>query len=187
MAAAIPAQEGTKKKSRKPAVLGIYSKMLITRRIPLNIINIGANIKQTLEKVIASEIEGKCIVEGFVKPLSTKILSYSSGEINGVNVMFEVVFECLVCSPVEGMHIRCVVKNITKAGIKAETEEDPSPVIIFVARDHHNTSAYFANVKVDETIKVRVIGQRFELNDKYVSIIAELVEPKKKPLLLLDE
>ena len=58
MAAAIPAQEGTKKKSRKPAVLGIYSKMLITRRIPLNIINIGANIKQTLEKVIASEIEG---------------------------------------------------------------------------------------------------------------------------------
>ena len=29
-------------------------------------------------------------------------------------------------------------------------------------------------------IKVRVIGQRFELNDKYVSIIAELVVPSEE-------
>ena len=132
----------------------------------MNIIHVGSNIKQTLEKVIASEIEGKCIVEGYIKPNSTKILTYSSGEISGINVIFEVVFECFVCSPVEGMHIKCIAKNITKAGIRAETPEEPSPVVIFVARDHHTTKPYFAKVQPNDNITVRVIGQRFELNDK---------------------
>jgi hypothetical protein len=45
-----------------------------------------------------------------------------------------------------------------------------------LARDHHN-SPYFSTVKINDRINVRVIGQRFELNDKYVSIIAELIEP----------
>ena len=183
----------TKKRLVKPHNIGIYSKMLISRKIPLNIVNIGSNIKQTLEKVIMSEIEGKCIVEGYIKPQSTKILTYSSGEINGEYVLFEVVFECFVCSPVEGMHINCIAKNITKAGIRAEMKEEPSPVIIFIARDHHTTSPHFSKVKQNDNITIRVIGQRFELNDKYISIIAELLEPKeekikrvvKKPKLII--
>ena len=47
----------------------------------------------------------------------------------------------------------------------------------------------FSKVKVGDKIKARVIGQRFELNDTYISIIAELIEDKaekygkKKPKL----
>lgn len=189
----VPINPNVNKKLREN-VTGIYSKILITRRIPVNIKYVGSNIKQTLENIISTEIEGKCIVEGFVKPSTTKILTYSSGLIDGVNIMFEIVFECLVCSPVEGMHIKCIAKNITKAGIRAETDEEPSPVIIFIARDHHNTSKYFANVKQNDSIKVRVIGQRYELNDKYISIIAELLETNedkikkmKKPRLVIKE
>lgn len=179
---------------RVPNVVSLYSRMLITRKIPINIRYVGSNIKETLEKIISNEIEGKCIVEGFVKPSTIKILTYSSGEVNGVNIMFEIVFECLVCSPVEGMHIKCIAKNITKAGIRAETDEEPSPVIIFIARDHHNSSKHFNNVKQNDVIKIRVIGQRFELNDKYISIIAELLESndgkiknKKKPRLIIKQ
>ena len=168
-----------KPKFNKPKYIGIYSTALITRSIPVNIINVGNNIKQTLEKVIALQIEGKCVVDGFVKPNSTKILTYSSGLVNGPDIIFEVTFECLVCSPVEGMHIKCVAKNITKAGIRAETNETPSPVVIFIARDHHYAQSYFASIKENDEIKVAVIGQRFELNDKYISIIAKLIEPKE--------
>lgn len=189
----VPINLKTDKKHRSN-VVGIYSKSLVTRKVPVNIKYVGSNIKQTLENIISSEIEGKCIVEGFVKPMTTKILTYSSGLIDGVNIMFEIVFECLVCSPVEGMHIKCIAKNITKAGIRAETDEEPSPVIIFIARDHHNTSKYFANVKQNDSIKVRVIGQRYELNDKYISIIAELLESKedkikntKRPRLVIKQ
>ena len=167
-----------KQYKKKQLVEGIYCSMLITRRVTVHINTIGSNIKQVLEKKIANEIEGKCIVEGYIKPNSIKIVTYSCGIVKGSYVDFEIVLECLSCSPVEGMHIYCIAKNITKAGIRAEIDESPSPVVIFIARDHHYTSEYFSTVAEGDKIKIRVIGQRFELNDKYISIIAELLEPK---------
>jgi hypothetical protein len=156
----------------------LFTNALLTRKIHVDILNIGNNIKQTLEKMIAFEIEGKCIVEGFVKRDSTKIMTYSSGLIRGSIITFEVAYECSICSPVEGMILTCIAKNITKAGIRAEARESPSPVVIFVARDHHYSTAYFSEVSENDEIVVRVIGQRFELNDKYISIIAELLPPR---------
>ena len=172
--------------------LGIFMPSMITKRISLPMSYIGSNIKPVLEKIISTQIEGKCIVEGYIKPGSVKILTYSNGMINSDNVVFEVVFECLVCSPVEGMLINVIAKNITKAGIRAEYELQPSPIEVFIARDHHYKSSYFASVKENDKIKIRVIGQRYELNDKYISIIAEIIEPKqdktfKKPRLVLED
>ena len=176
----------------KKRVVDIYMNNLITKKIIVPIIYVNANILQTLQKIIAIEIEGKCIVEGYIKPNSVKVMTYSSGLLNGANIVFEVVFECLVCNPVEGMNINCIVKNITKAGIRAEINEEFSPLIIFIARDHHYLSHKFSEIKENEGIHVRVIGQRYELNDKYISVIAELIDKenlitKKKPKLVLKD
>jgi hypothetical protein len=77
------------------------------------------------------------------------------------------------------MIIQCVAKNITKAGIRAESANDvPSPVVVFIAKDHHFNVSHFAEIKEGDKINVRVIGQRFELNDKYISIIGELIKEK---------
>ena len=169
------------KRENNKANKTIYSKMMITRKIPLNIINIGGDILRTIHKIVSQELEGKCVIEGYIRPGSVNIQNYSSGELFGAKVLFDVVIECDVCCPVEGMEIECFAKNITKAGIRAEIntnneQSETSPVIIFLARDHHD-SPYFSTVKINDRINVRVIGQRFELNDKYVSIIAELIEP----------
>jgi DNA-directed RNA polymerase subunit E'/Rpb7 len=168
-------QYTTASASSSAAVDNIYTRVLINKKVVLKIVNIGTNIKQVLEKAIAIQIEGKCIIEGYVKPGSIAVITFSSGVISAADIVFEVVFECLVCSPVEGMILRCIAKNITKAGIRAETNEDPSPVVIFIARDHHYKSDYFSTVKENDMIQVKVIGQRYELNDKYVSVIAELL------------
>lgn len=180
-----------KQKKRRSRTVGIFSTAMIIRRVSVNIIHIGDNIKQTLEKKISFDIEGKCIVEGYVKPGSCRVHSYSSGGLSSNDVIFDVVFQCEVCCPVEGMHIDCVAKNITEsAGIKAETEDNPSPVVIYIARDHHVNSSNFSNVKPGNKIRVRVIGQRYELNDRYISVIAELIEDraakygKKKKLVI---
>jgi DNA-directed RNA polymerase subunit E'/Rpb7 len=157
----------------------IYSQMMITKKIPVHISNIGNNIKETLEKVISSEIDGKCIVEGYIKSKTVEIITFSSGVVRGDYVIFDVVFQCYVCCPVEGMHVKCIAKHINKAGIRAELDETPTPVIIFIARDHNYNVTGFSDVKVDDKIKVRVIGQRFELNDTHISIIAELLETNK--------
>jgi len=181
-------QPQQKWKRREMKINSIYSRCLITRNIVLPITCICKTIKEIIEENIQANFEGKCLVEGFVKQNSIKMITYSSGTIyRGSSVSFEVVFECEVCFPVEGMLISCVAKNITKAGIRAESANDvPSPVVVFIAKDHHFNISYFNEVKEGDKINVRVIGQRFELNDKYVSVIGELVRPSfdqegKKP------
>ena len=193
MESAVPKQKIKRKESK---ITTIYSRCLITRNIVLPITNIGKNIKEVIEENIKSNFEGKCLVEGFIKPNSAKIITYSTGIIyRGSSVSFEVIFECEVCFPVEGMLVSCVAKNITKAGIRAESAtEVPSPVVVFIAKDHHYNVSHFNDVKEGDKINVRVIGQRFELNDKFVSIIGELVKEKefvptenKKPRIVIED
>jgi DNA-directed RNA polymerase subunit E'/Rpb7 len=194
-----PVQQQTnlKMKKKETKIRDIYSRCLITRNISVPIVFVNKNIREKIEHHISNQFEGKCINEGYVKPGSSKIITYSSGIIErGVHVLFEVLFECLVCFPVEGALLSCVAKNVTKAGIRAESaDETPSPVVIFVARDHNYVNPYFSTIQEGDNFVCRVIGQRFELNDKYISIIAELVKPKvggeqewiKKPKLIIEE
>jgi DNA-directed RNA polymerase subunit E'/Rpb7 len=161
-------------------IYGVYIRSMLTNKISIPITAIGKNIKQNLEKVISERCEGKCIPEGFVKPQSIEILTYSSGNVMGQNVEFCVVYECLICNPVEGMVIDCMTKTITKAGIHAEVVDEKGniPITIFVARDHHYKNAYFNEIKENEKIQVRVVGVRYELNDTYISVISKLLDPK---------
>jgi DNA-directed RNA polymerase subunit E'/Rpb7 len=169
------------KKKREVKIQSVYSRGLITKKIILPITTIGSNLKETIEENIVSNYEGKCSVEGYIKLGSSKIITYSSGIIErGSNIIFEVVFECDICFPVEGMLISCIAKNITKAGIRAESSMYvPSPIVIFIAKEHHPNVSYFSEVKQGDNLNVRVIGQRFELNDKYISIIGELIKDKE--------
>jgi DNA-directed RNA polymerase subunit E'/Rpb7 len=161
----------------------VYSLSQITKKIALPITAIGRSLQQTIEETIAAMVEGHCIVEGYVKPKSVRVITYSSGIIKGTEVIFDVVFECEVCFPVAGMLFNCVAKNITKAGIRAESmDEIPSPFVLFIARDHYYSNDYFNSIEENEKFVAKVIAQRFELNDKYVSIIAEIVTPKRNEI-----
>ena len=169
----------------------IYSAALIKQTVYVSIINIGTNIENTLKNIIVNNIEGKCLSEGYIKPNSVNVISYSNGVQDGHNIVFDVVIECLVCNPVEGMNIMCIAKNITKAGIRASINDINDPLVIFIARDHNYLSKSFSEIEENQEIKVRVIGQRYELNDKYISVIGELIEgPKGKtkiPIKLGDD
>jgi len=184
-----PAVVPETKKAYQDKNSSIYSKCLITKPVVLDITQIRGDLKETLKSKIASAFEGKCAVEGYVKPNSCDIVSYSCGVVErGNSICFIVAFECFICFPVEGQIIECYVKNVTKAGIRAElsqrqghgVDEEKSPVVVFVARDHYYSDSDFNDVKVSNTILVTVIGQRFELNDKYVSVIARHKKTTRK-------
>jgi len=153
-------------------------KTILFKKVLLPFALIGNNIDTILLQKLSSELEGKCNNEGYIKPNSISLLTYSSGIIDGNQVLFDVSYECQVCRPVEGVKLSCIVRNVTKAGIRAEMNNKHSPLVIFIARDHHHQSKYFSKQKEGDIITVRVIGQRFELNDTYISIIATLIEPK---------
>ena len=59
------------RKKKKEAEL--YSSAIITQTVHIAITNIGRNIDNTLKNIIANNIEGKCVSEGFIKPKSVLI------------------------------------------------------------------------------------------------------------------
>ena len=158
-------------------VFGVYIKSLLAIKTVLSIKEVGKNVKQNLEKKIVSQIENKCIVEGFIQPKSVKIISYSSGNIISDLIEFHVVYECMIAHPVEGMLMEAECKTITKAGIHAQVvdEDGNIPITVFVAKDHHHIDQLFNSIVENDKITVSVIGTRYELNDPYICVISKLV------------
>lgn len=171
------------KKEQKKSY-GIYMLHVLERSISIPFVSVGANIHQIIEEKLVDTLEGKCTNEGYVKPNSIRIMTYSSGMMDGANVTFHTIFECLVCNPVEGLRFGAVVKNITKAGIRAEyntnSDSEESPVVVFISRDHHFNNKDFGKVETGNNIQVQVVGSRFELNDTQISIIGQLVKKKNR-------
>lgn len=167
----------------------LYIKKVLKREIVLEFKMIDNNVKNSIENIIKKTYEYKCSVEGYIKPNSCKLINYSTGICKGSNIIFEVEFECLVCCPKEGDLLECVAKNITQAGIRCMIfdNQNISPVVIYLSKDHNIGKKGFTNIKEDDVISIKVIGQRYELNDRQVSLIGELVEKKilKKPKLTL--
>ncbi len=170
-------QKKTRSKRTKPNVRldnMLFSKSIVSRQVDLPIVNVGKNIMQTFSAVIKNTYEGRCSIEGYIKSGSVNIISYSAGKQSGDKVSFTVVFDCEICTPVEGMFISCIASNITKAGIRAHAKETPSPVVVFIARDHYYDSDKFNSIKEGDQILVKVIGSRYELHDSQISVIAEI-------------
>jgi DNA-directed RNA polymerase subunit E'/Rpb7 len=162
-----------------------YSDCMATRKItiPYNEVTNHAavgKVTEMIRKYISSQIENKCTIEGFVHPNTCKVLSHSSGMLQGPNVVFDVAYKCSVFLPCEGAVLVCRVKSVTGAGILAGINNASvvNPVVVYVLREHHSSessNSYFNAIKPDSVIRVRVVGRRFELNDTHVSVIGELL------------
>lgn len=156
-------------------------KNIITRSIAIPINKIGKNVERHILNIISNDIEGKCITEGYVKKNSSKIITFSSGKLQDIYVVFEVVIECSICCPVEGMIIECIITDINNSGIEATSyTETPSPFVVFISRDFYYNDENFLNAKENEKILVKVISQRYELYDTMISIIGEIYNDIKK-------
>ena len=179
MSSSIIKKTGKTKIKKSRIKKGLWMKNMLTRRIVLPFYSIGSNIRENIQKKLEKNLYNKCSKEGYIKSDSIKILSYSSGLVEADNVVFEVMFECDICHPVEGQIIKCEVKNITRAGIRAVyTKEKVSPITVFVARDHHYNNEAFLKVKENQEITIRVIGIRYELHDETMSVLGELKTSK---------
>lgn len=168
---------------------GLFNKAVLTKKIGINMDDLvrdnEQNIKAILEGKIKLHYEGLCIKEGYIKHDSVLVLSYSMGVMRNSTFEYTVIFECDVCQPYNGMKIKCDVKNITKAGLRCVVAnlENPSshrktktPLVVFIARDYYYDNDTFNSINENDTINVEVIGTRFELNDDYIVVFADLIE-----------
>ena len=175
-----------KQKNVKRKVNPIFKKAILSRKICIGFNLIGSNLLENIELILKNNYAGRCNKEGFIEYDSIELINHSAGIMNGSNVYYDVSFKCLICNPVEGTKINCKILNITKAGIRAiyGDDEEKSPIIIFISRDHNYNNKQFNNSKVNDVINTRVIGSRFELNDKKIYIISELINNKKTRLII---
>ena len=156
-----------------------YHDSLLSRSISIPIVEIGGNIEQLLSNHISS-LEGKCIEEGYLKLGSTKLIRYSCGVLKGASVTIQVIFQGKVVMPITGQSFVCVVENNTRAGIKGRLDAKENPFVVFLAKDHHNLP-HFSDIKENTKLIVTILGQRFEINDPKISIIAVLEEMCPEP------
>lgn len=160
----------------------LFVKRQIRRTVSLPFYKItkGTVIAELLRTELAKMVEGKCSIEGYICPNSISIVSYSSGRLSAANVLFDIIADCLVCFPDENTVIKCVVKTITQAGIRAGARYlengHVSPIEVFLSRDMHALSReLFSRVEEHDILTVKIIGRRFVLNDTHVTIIAMLL------------
>lgn len=158
----------------------IYTKSILVRKIHVDFKHVDNYLKEHILVRLKEDFEGKCSKEGYIKKNSIKIVSHSSGVVEGTKLVFDVSFECLICHPVENMKIKCLVKNVTRAGIRAiYYKEEENPIVLFIAREHNIKNEQFNQVVENDTIVAKVIGIRYKLNDEHISIIGELASTKK--------
>jgi DNA-directed RNA polymerase subunit E'/Rpb7 len=120
------------------------------------------------------KLEGKCRNEGYLSIGSMKLESYSGGLLYADSVSFDVKFKADVCNPEIDTISDCKIINNTKIGIRGIYQELDNPIVFFVSREH-NPSKNFDEYFIGQTIKVKIIGTRFELNDLSISSISEII------------
>ena len=166
--------------------MSVYKKSLLNRNVLIPMNQMGGNVNDLLHKSL-KVMEGTCVEEGYIQRDSINIFNYSCGVLKGYSVHTQVTFECNIANPFPGEVFECVVEHNTKAGIKARLNEKESPFIIFLARDHHNKIPEFSDIKENDIISATVLGQRFEINDPKISIIATLLKKIEKEIEIESE
>jgi DNA-directed RNA polymerase subunit E'/Rpb7 len=143
--------------------------------------DINNKIDDTILKRIKNDLEGKCIKEGFVKEKSIKVLKRSMGQgqtsaFNGA-ILFNIQYSMDICRPLQGALIEVQAININKMGVLAGVPyEQPSPLNVLLAKQHHIDNETFESIKPDDIFKVKVVGSRYEYGDTQITIIAVLEE-----------
>jgi ribA/ribD-fused uncharacterized protein len=155
------------------------SECTIVKSIRAN--EISNNITEILKKEIKKDVEGKCIGEGYVRPGSVNIISRSPGRVllgqfNG-SLLYNIRFVADVCNPTEGMVVKATVVNVNKMGILAYGgEEEPYPLNILLAKQHHIDNEHFDKIQEHDSIYITVVGVRKESGDTQISVIGKLMD-----------
>ena len=157
----------------------IFVSNIFNTNIQISPTEFNNEIDETLLYKLRNKVEGKCDRNGYIKEGSAYIVKrelgkFLQGHFNGY-CSFKIHYSVDVCRPVEGMILKCTVKNINKMGILSELYNyDPSPLKIILAKQHHIGNTGFEELKVNQNILVKIVAVKFEYNDNQISCIGTL-------------
>ncbi|BCS83179.1 putative DNA-directed RNA polymerase subunit [Cotonvirus japonicus] len=146
-----------------------------------------SNIDEYLLKNLEAKVKGKITKDGIVLKIN-RIIDYDNGIITKTNfagtAVYNVSYECLICSPTKNLSVICVVENIIKGYIICVN----GPVIIAILFNNIDTQkfkldngnvVYLHNEKPIEKgdyVKVSIINIKNNLNEKRITAISKLLD-----------
>ena len=137
--------------------------------------NLSSGLDDVILRRLRDEVGNKCTKDGYIKGDSIAITKRTIGRVNSSHLdgslSFDLTYKADVCNPIKGQIIECEVMSLNKMGILAETH----PLSIVLARQHQEDKDDFDDIKVGQTIRAKVVGKRFELNDEQITTIGSLV------------
>jgi len=171
---------------------GIFVKTLLRDKIRVRPNNLTENMKQMLTDMLRDKYEGKCSQHGYIKPGSIKVDRYSAGYVQAFSLNGDVIYNvsCFaeICNPAINTIIACKVVNMNKFGILAEayikSKKTTLPILeVIVAKNMVNieNDVSLDGLNIGDMIYVQIIGRKFELNDKKISVVGRTVSGPELP------
>lgn len=157
----------------------IYMRMLLQERVKLEPSFLHKQFREEVLRRLKLKVEGICSRHGFVRPDSIEVHKICTGKVELVglngNTEFDVVFYADVCNPMLGSIIKCRVSNINKFGILAEAE---NVIEAIIAKNSINIQSDIDldKVRIGDDILIEVVGKKYELNEKKISLIGRVVK-----------
>ena len=153
-----------------------FTKMILEHKVSVLPDEIDRNMNDILLPKVKDQLGNKCHKYGYIKKESIQIVQRSLGAVesshfNG-NIIYHVKIEADVCIPMEGQVIKCTVIGKNKMGILAKSP----PMLIVLSKIHHqNLLQKFDEIKTGDTLNVKVLCSKFELNSKEISVVGKLL------------
>lgn len=135
-------------------------------------------------KRLKEKLEGKCSKHGYIKTDSIEIHKILPGviELSSLSGMtiYDIYFNAELCNPVIGNIVKGVVKNTNRFGILVES---PPVMDIIIAKNSVNIQSdiNLEDIKIDQELTIEIMGKKYELGDKRISVIGRVVKEAKIP------
>lgn len=174
--------------------MDIFVPIRFRTSIQLSPADLIADFEDVILRRVRDTLEGVCSRYGYIRPGSISILKRSAGSFvkqhfNG-HIKFEMICRAEVCNPNVGAKFQAIVKNKNALGIHAESalknngkEETILDIIIPKRSVGIVSTISLEDVQIGDKIHVEVLGKRYQLNDKKISIIARAIAEEVTPPL----
>jgi DNA-directed RNA polymerase subunit E'/Rpb7 len=166
----------------------LSSRQILSDKIKLEPRYLTKTFKDEILNRLKQKVEGICSKHGFIVKDTIEIYKVNPGEIELAslcgNIVYNVYFYADVCNPLIGSTIKSAkVVNLNRLGILAEASISQqkftgSVVEIIVAKNSVKITSDIDldKIKIGDEINVEVVGKRFSIGDRKVSVIGRIVK-----------
>lgn len=158
----------------------IFYRSILTDKVKIEPKYMSKGFRDHILQKLKKNVEGVCSKHGYVKEDSIDIYKMSAGNVDliGLNgyVVFEVSYYADICNPLIGNILKANVLNVNKFGILADVM---GILEIIVPKNSinivHDSDIDIDAVKIGDQILIEIMGKKYELYDKKISIVGRLV------------